>query len=65
MLMVFLAKGDHPTDATAVPARKPSSTRPLSMGCTDCKLITAAIASPLTQVSTHIILESQTGGVPG
>eukprot|EP00959_Pyramimonas_sp_CCMP1952_P204289 4272551-Pyramimonas_sp.AAC.1 len=32
MLTVFLAKEDHPTDATAVPARKPSSTRPLSMG---------------------------------
>eukprot|EP00959_Pyramimonas_sp_CCMP1952_P118248 2472240-Pyramimonas_sp.AAC.1 len=65
MLMVFLAKGGHPTGATAAPARKPSSTRPLSMGCIYCKLITAAIASPLTQVSTHTILESQTGGVPG
>eukprot|EP00959_Pyramimonas_sp_CCMP1952_P364520 7633423-Pyramimonas_sp.AAC.1 len=35
------------------------------MGCTGCKLIAAAIASPLTQVSTHTILESQTGGAPG
>eukprot|EP00959_Pyramimonas_sp_CCMP1952_P287165 6005432-Pyramimonas_sp.AAC.1 len=63
--MVFSAKGDHPTNATAVPVRKPSSTRPLSMGCADGKLISAAIASPLTQVSTHSIVESQTGGVPG
>eukprot|EP00959_Pyramimonas_sp_CCMP1952_P292960 6127174-Pyramimonas_sp.AAC.1 len=48
MLMVFLAKGDHHADATAASARKPSSTRPLSMGWTDCKLIAAAIVSPLT-----------------
>eukprot|EP00959_Pyramimonas_sp_CCMP1952_P197906 4138982-Pyramimonas_sp.AAC.1 len=35
------------------------------MGCTDCKLITAAIASPLAQGSTHTILEFQYGGVRG
>eukprot|EP00959_Pyramimonas_sp_CCMP1952_P337584 7069333-Pyramimonas_sp.AAC.1 len=35
------------------------------MGCTDCKLIIAAITSQLTQVSIHTILESQTGGAPG
>eukprot|EP00959_Pyramimonas_sp_CCMP1952_P181504 3794851-Pyramimonas_sp.AAC.1 len=31
MLMVFVAKGDHPADASAALARKPSSNRPPSM----------------------------------
>eukprot|EP00959_Pyramimonas_sp_CCMP1952_P049122 1026104-Pyramimonas_sp.AAC.2 len=35
------------------------------MGCADCELVTAAVASILTLVGTHTVLEPQTGGAPG
>eukprot|EP00959_Pyramimonas_sp_CCMP1952_P285667 5973050-Pyramimonas_sp.AAC.1 len=65
MLVVFLAEGDHPADVSAVPARKPSSIRPLSMGCADCKLVATAIARPISLLSQRSTLYSQTGGVSG
>eukprot|EP00959_Pyramimonas_sp_CCMP1952_P310249 6493157-Pyramimonas_sp.AAC.1 len=65
MLVVFLAKGDDPSDASAGPARKSPSTRPLSMGCNGCKLIAAAVAQPLPRVSLQSAHKMQSGGVPG
>eukprot|EP00959_Pyramimonas_sp_CCMP1952_P093550 1957710-Pyramimonas_sp.AAC.1 len=63
MLMVFPAKGGRFTDASAVPARKPSSTRPPSMSCADCKLVTLVVARPLSLLCQRFILDSQTRGV--